>query len=157
MSKKETKRLKASEKIALLRTLLAEADTTKDADFRARVEDALSRTTPRSKMTPEQKAAAKGARRFAAQLKRQVNWLILDGVKAGGFAVKRGSNEIVVVVTDPKIDDTGERVVMNVKSGKNGDVQTVDAMQYRPDFTKVPVTKTSQKRESERRASKKTK
>ena len=92
-------------------------------------------------MPPEERAALNAKQRARQQLEKNVSWLKLDGVRAGGFAVLRGNSQIVAVVTDPAIDSSGERIVMAIKSGKEGKIDHVDAMLYRPHFAEVHAMK----------------
>lgn len=89
--------------------------------------------------SPQEKAEAKARKRDAKALARNVSWLKLDGVRAGGYAVRRGDSVVVAVLTDPRVDVTGERIVMDVKGlGKDGITEfEVDAMLYRPHFSAV--------------------
>jgi hypothetical protein len=113
------------------------------APFALHVFQTIELTQPKAGRTPAEKAKIAATKRASKQLTRTLAWLKLDGVKAGGFAVRRGDDVQVLVHSDPRIE--GDRVVMQIKSGRDGKVETVDAMLYRPDFNKATVVSTTRR------------
>lgn len=143
------KALKWSEQRSLLRAALEVIAQTKptrewltknDPKALAQVTGALTRTQPRSNMTDEQRALGKAGRQYLKRMERLASHFRQIGMVDGAYVVRKADSVQFIVVTGAALitnQTTGESDVwITVRGGTKGEVETVLANEFRPDFTK---------------------